>query len=242
MFEQKLKSAIQKYLDGDTKLSKSGAKGAITRLVNKAALAELILIPQILEEFDGLPNWLKLRFQKGSLYQEGDRVFGWYYADQVQAEPLPLKLCHQQFENYRYCEVLDCAEEWEIKGFAGAVPLPLTWSDREVEVPVEELRLYCEHGYASPCKLQWERKIGCSHPGDDGYYVTRSIIPYGFWQSWKWWPDAWAWYYEHRPELFEDEVFWRAKEWPVRHSPSDNPYAAVLGTASRSRPTFFLDD
>jgi hypothetical protein len=194
-------------------------------------------------------DWIQQKFTcvLGSFWLEssskyGDVVLGWYNINQIQAEPLPLALYFQRFEDDRYCEVLGWGEAWEAKGFAEAVPIPLTWFDREVKVPVEEMRFYCEHGYASPCKIQWERKNTRSHPEDNGYYVTRSIISYGFWQAWKWWPDAWAWYYEHRPELFEDEVFWRAKELPERHNPPSDPYAAVLGFASRNRPTFFLDD
>lgn len=242
MFDKKLKAAIQKYLDADTKNSKSGTKGAITKLINAASATDVMLIPGILQEFQGLPIWLDLRFKKGSLYQEGDRVFGWYKEGQVQAEPLPLRLYYQRFEDDRYCEVLDCAEEWETEGFSEAVPIPLSyWLDREVKVPVEQLRFYCEHGYASPCKLQWERKINRSQPEEDGYYVTRSIIPHGFWQAWKWWPDCWYWYYSKRPELFEDANLWGS----LQAEPPNDPYAAVLGGSNKQYfkdRIFFLDD
>lgn len=46
MFDKKLKTAIQKYLDADTKNSKSGAKGAITKLINAASAMEAQVLPK----------------------------------------------------------------------------------------------------------------------------------------------------------------------------------------------------
>lgn len=242
MFEQKLKLAIQKYLDAVTKASRSGAKGAITRLVNNADLAESILIPKILEEFDGLPNWLKLRFQKGSLYQEGDRVFGWCTDDQIQAVSLPVILdcCNEpDGRSYRYIRVVASDEE----GFAAPVRLPFDGCRVSVKSDDPNFLELLQHGWASPCNLQWSWFERSRWSDLDGYVVERSIIPHGFWHAWKWWPDCWEWYYSHRPELFEDAALWGDLLPPVE--PPNNPYAAVLGGANKQYfkdRMFFLDD
>ncbi|MEG4251096.1 hypothetical protein [Microcoleus sp. Pol10D4] len=249
----KFQVAINKILAQE--YNESVGKAQITKILNQWEKEEKGNIKEtinaILTSLD-IPkwaNWIHRRFTcvlgsywlESSSNKSGDTVLGWYDVEQFEAESLPLALYYQRWDEERYCKVLGWGETWEAKGFVEAVQLPFICG-YDVEVPVEELQFYCEHGYASPCKLQWERVDNRVHTETNGYYVTRSIIPYGFWQAWKWWPDAWAWYYERRPELFEDEVLWRAKEWPMWHSPSDNPYAAVLGTASRNRPTFFLDD
>lgn len=251
MFDKKLRVAVQKYLDADTKPSKSGAKGAITKLINAASPVDIMLIPGILQEFQELPQWLKLRFKKGSLYEEGDRVFGWYEDSQIQAVELPVSLEVFQYddgENDRVVKYIKVAAE--MMGFAPAIDLP--FNGLRVEVPVAPgfdfdytfLTMW-KHGWASPCSLQWswfERPIWSEL---EGYVVERSIIPYGFWKAWKWWPDCWRWYYEKRPELFEDANWLGAELPPVRHSPPNNPYAAVLGNANKDRhlkQMFFLDD
>lgn len=92
---QKLKAAIEKYLAADTLRKQAGAKGAITRLVNERAKeigASLARdeVQLVLKEFEELPHWLTQRFTLGSLYQEGDRIFGWWSENQAQAEELPL--------------------------------------------------------------------------------------------------------------------------------------------------------
>lgn len=213
MFQLKLKSAIQKYLDADTKPSKSGAKGAITRLINAAPAPDLMSIPYVLQQFEELPDWLELRFQKGSLYQEGDRVFGWYKADQIEAVDLPVVLDVFSYDDgirnrvVKYIRVVD-----KDMGFVPAVELPLRETRVEISVSGYDfdypfLTMW-EYGWAPPCDIQWswfERP----HWSDlEGYVVERSIIPYGFWKAWKWWPDCWRWYYEKRPKLFEDAEWW----------------------------------
>lgn len=126
MFEKKLRSAIEKYLDSKrTRPSKSAVlKGVVTKLVNAASAADVMLIPGILEEFDGLPYWLELRFKKGSLYQEGDRVFGWCTDDQIQAVPLPVVLDYCRDEpggcSFNYIRVISSDKV----GFAPPVVLP----------------------------------------------------------------------------------------------------------------------
>ncbi|NJK76348.1 MAG: hypothetical protein HC942_23080 [Microcoleus sp. SU_5_6] len=170
---------------------------------------------------------------------------------------LPLKLSHQQRDEDRKCRVLSWGSVWEGRGFACAEDLPYSYSscreieyssywekrnyspdnlpavgvDWEVEIPVEKLLFFASLGYASPCKIQWER---VEHPYEtdiDGYYVRRSIIPHGFWCAWKWWEGARDWYYEHRPELFEDDEIWGDREL-VWHSPPDST-SAILGGKNR---------
>lgn len=243
MFDKKLKAAIQKYLDADTKNSKSGTKGAITKLINAASATDIMLIPKILQEFQELPSWLKLRFKKGSLYQEGDRVFGWYEVNQVQAIELPVFLDIFSYDDgvdnrvVKYIRVIS-----EEMNFAPAIDLP--FRDGRVDIPSDDDNFWelLEHGWASPCDLQWSWLERSRYSDKEGYVVERSIISHGFWQAWKWWPDCWHWYYVKRPELFEDADFWGPPMPLARHEPPDNPYAAVLGGANKERfQVFFLD-
>jgi hypothetical protein len=244
MFTQKFKAAIQKYLEAQTKPAKSGAKGAITKLVNAANEAELKSIPEILQEFSNLPDWLKLRFEKGSLYKEGDRVFGWYHNEQIQACELPLTIDiyrHDDGEDFLAVLYTKVTVTHEAMGFTPAIDLP--FDGTLVNVPVSDDYPYLELwkcGWASPCEIQWSWFGRPRWSQLEGYVVERSIIPHGFWQAWKWWPEAWQWYMEKRPELFEDAVWW-GKE-PFRYSPPDDHYAAVLGNASKHFETFRLDD
>lgn len=249
MFSLKLKAAIQKYLDADTKLTKSGAKGVITKLVNNASEVEINLIPDILQEFQELPDWLKLRFQKGSLYEEGNRVFGWYKESQVQAVELPVQLDMFEYDDgEKYHRVKYIKVTHEERGFSPAIDLPLNRG--RVEVPVapgydfyHTFLTMWKHGWASPCSLQWSWFERPSWSDLEGYVVERSIISHGFWKAWKWWPDCWCWYYEKRPELFEDADWWGEKVPAMRHSPPNDPYAAVLGNASRGGyDLYFFND
>lgn len=238
-----MKSAIQKYLNPDTtRPSRSAAKGIITKLVNAASATDLMLIPGILKEFEELPTWLKLRFQKGSLYQEGDRVFGWYREDQVQAVELPVTLDftydrdNDRMRRVEYVKVL-----FERDGFWPAIDLP--FDGTRVNVPVCDdypfLDLW-ECGWVSPCQIQWSWFERPRWSDLDGYVVERSIIPHGFWKAWKWWPDCWRYYYDKRPELFEDAEWWIPM--PIRHEPPNDPYAVVLGGANKHDvEIFFLD-
>ncbi len=241
MFERKLKAAIQKYLDADTKNSKSGTKGAITKLINAASATDIILIPEILQGFQELPSWLELRFKKGSLYREGDRVFGWYKADQVQAVELPVVLDVFRYDDgvnfdavlYTSMTVIQTHEE--LGCFIPAINLP--FDGCRVDVPPDDDNFWelHKHGWASPCDLQWSWFERSRWSEKEGYVVERSIISHGFWQAWKWWPDCWHWYYVKRPELFEDADFWGPPIPLARHEPPDNPYAAVLGGANKER-------
>ncbi len=245
MFEKKLKLAIQKYLNADTpRPSKSVAKGIITKMVNAASATDLMLIPEILKEFEELPAWLNLRFQKGSLYQEGDRVFGWCRDDQIQAVELPVRLGIFSYDDgnenriVEYIRVVASDEE----GFAAPVCLPFGGCRVNIEPDDPNFRELLKHGWASPCDLQWSWFEASRLSDLEGYVVERSIVPHGFWRAWKWWPDCWEWYYSHRPELFEDAALW-GDLLPVE--PPNNPYAAVLGGANKQYfkdRMFFLDD
>ncbi|MCC3405203.1 MAG: hypothetical protein JGK17_06325 [Microcoleus sp. PH2017_10_PVI_O_A] len=249
MFDKKLKAVIQKYLDARTKLSKSGAKGAITKLINRATPSDLLLIPEIAKEFEGLPQWFKLRFQKGSLYQEGDRVFGWYAENQVQAVKLPVLLDNftyddgEEMRTVRYIRVV-----FENKDMGFFPPISLPFDGVCVNVAVSDdypfLALW-EHGWASPCEIQWSwfGRPRWSHL--EGYVVERSIISHGFWCAWKWWPDCWRWYYKKRPELFEDAEWWGKKELVRHEHEPSNPYAAVFSpnnTESLRSRLFYIDN
>jgi hypothetical protein len=160
-------------------------------------------------------------FQKGLLYQEGDRVFGWYRSDQSQAVELPIIL-----DSFSYDDGIDVHYVKYIKvveqemGFCPAVSLPYKTNHLGKELIVEILidgdsdflELW-EYGFASPCPLQWNWFSPGRDRWDDrqGYIVERSIIRHGFWEAWKWWPGCWTWYYEKRPELFEDAEWWGGK-------------------------------
>jgi hypothetical protein len=213
----------------------------IMRLLNDASATDLMLIPGILKEFEKLPAWLKLRFQKGSLYQDEDRVFGWYKDDQVQAVELPCRLNTFSYNNgeFQYVKYLTVVREK--MGFAPAIDLP--FDGVCVKVPVapgydfdDTFLTMWEHGWASPCEIQW------SWSDLDGYVVERSIIPHGFWKAWEWYPDCWRDYYDKRPELFDDAEWWGSPPpMPIRHKPPNDPYAAVLGTNKHDVEIFFLD-
>lgn len=244
MFDKKLKAAIQKYLDADTKNSKSGTKGAITKLINAASATDVMLIPGILQEFQGLPIWLHLRFKKGSLYQEGDRVFGWCRDDQIQAVELPVYLDIFSYDDgnenriVKYIRVGASGEE----GFAAPVPLPFDGCRVSVKPGDPNFLKLLEYGWASPCDLQWSWFGRPRLSALEGYVVERSIIPHGFWQAWKWWPDCWRWYYAKRPELFKDAELWGLGS--IQAEPLNDPYAVVLGGSNKQYfkdRMFFLD-
>ncbi|TAD99137.1 MAG: hypothetical protein EAZ98_01225 [Oscillatoriales cyanobacterium] len=164
MFDQKLKAAIQKHLDADTNYSKSCTKGAITKLINTATVGDVRLIYEILQEFEELPDSLKLRSQKGSLYQEGNEVFGWPENSQVQAVSLPVRLDIFSYDDGEDLVVVKCINvTHEEMGFAPAIDLPfvdLPFGGIRVEVPVSEYSFddtfltMCQYGWASPCSLQ----------------------------------------------------------------------------------------
>lgn len=217
MFKNKFKKAIDKYLAAETSTAKSAAKGVITRTVNSCLFNSGILeeIQEVLAEFDELPDWVKNRFTPGSMYREGDLVFGWYKEGQVQAESIPvdIPLCAEG-----YMKVLANRD-----GFLEALPLPLG-KDFTVTVPYEETFTYAKYGYANACPLQWYRDA-------EGYKVERSIVPHGFWQPWKWWEGAAYWYLRHRPELFEDFDCWGS--WTETEDAQPKSYDAILGGTNK---------
>lgn len=229
MFEENFKAAIQKYLDAEPH-KKSAFKGVITRLINSLPDVTFDKIQKVIAEFKDLPEEIAQRFTEGSLYESNGLVYGWTRKNQFQAEPIPVYMSWAK-ENGRYIKVLkDRLDE----GFAEAVPLPLL--DKFVKVPWQKTDIYARHGWANPCKLQWYWEEG------ENYAVSRSIIPHGFWQAWKWWDGARNWYLDHRPELFEDAELWGEKP-PVYHEPP-NPYSAVLGGKNKDfweQSKFYID-
>ncbi|WP_293335885.1 hypothetical protein [Microcoleus sp. CAWBG58] len=228
-----MRAAIQKYLDPNTsRPSRSAAKGIITRLVNAASATDVVLISEILKEFDKLPDWLKLRFQKGSLYEEGDRVFGWCSDDQIQAVPLPVVFdYYRDKSDGRSVEYIRVVASDNVN-FAPPVALPFDGCRVNVESDDPNFLKLLEHGWASPCDLQWSWFERSRFSDLEGYVVERSIIPYGFWQAWKWWPECWRWYLKKRPELFEEAEWW--KKDPVYYEPPGDLYAAVLGGENKA--------
>lgn len=252
--QEKFIAAVEKIISKE--YTETVGKAQLTKIVNQWEKEEAPnIIKQAIEKFlatVSLPEqakWIQQRYNyvpgyfwlENSSSKYGDTVLGWHDDPlQIQAEALPLDLHYRRFEDDRYIKVLDWVG-WHEKGFAAAEDLPLCWHSRHVEIPIEKMRFFCKYKYAAPCQLQWQRKY--DHiPEERELCVLRSIIPYGFWQAWKWWPDCWQWYLEKRPELFGDADLWDSSV-EVRHSPPNDPYAAVLGNASRGYyETFRLDD
>ena len=220
MFKEKFKKAIEKYIATTFPTEASRAKAAITKVVNNSTeLNTREQIQEVLAGFDGLPEWIKNRFTPGSLYKESGSVFGWHRENQVQAEAIPVTITS---EGYLFV----CANQDD--KFEMPVNLPLAGGDSVVSVPSQESFFYAKHGWANACPLQW-------HRDKEGYHVTRSIIPHGFWQSWKWWEGAQHWYIEKRPELFEDFDCWGASwdELKEIHAAKPKPGDAVLGGTNK---------
>jgi hypothetical protein len=259
--KQKLRQAIEKYLNPDSKQAKSALKGAITKIVNAIPISDTSLIREVLQEFSDLPNWLRLRFEKGSLYEENGRVFGWYTGSQLQAQPLPVKL--DSFSHHdettdklrivKYILVIGAGE-----GFYPAVPMPIknTFASNlpkgiYIDVPIDDTLNFLEmwkHGWASPCPIQWswgKRQIWSDYEGwipQDGYMVDRSIIAHGFWVAWKWWPGCHLWYLNKRPELFEESEWWGL---PQPNCAKLESGSMVLGGQNREfweRNKFYIED
>jgi hypothetical protein len=229
MFREKFKKAIEKYIasvnfSSPTELSR--AKGVITRIANSATVENALeQIQEVLEGFGSeLPKPIKNRFTPGSLYKEGNSVFGWYRPDQVQAEVIPVTITSDGLDRENYSRVTESRD-----GFEVPVDMPLAGGACVVSVPQQQSFFYAKYGWANACPLQWYRD-------EEGYKVDRSIIPHGFWQAWKWWEGARYWYLEKRPELFEDFDCWGVS-WDERekiHAAKPNSGDAVLGGANKN--------
>jgi hypothetical protein len=246
---EKLREAIRRYLSFGTGGRTIGsAKGRITKLVNESAaelgvgkareLALTVLALVLAEGRDVCESrveTLKNRFNPKSLYREGDRVFGWYDPEmQVQAEELPLYYNDGAYYYYvSFYRRSDDYSFWRSRGFEAAEDLP-TIQHRdglEVKFDVKRSLFWLEHGYALPCKLPWHRGRFDGQGTDECLWVSRSIIPAGWWCAWKWWEGCQWWYYERHPEWFTDMDWWGTYDLtvPIRYEPIDDPYAAVLG-------------
>lgn len=242
---EKLREAIRRYLSLDSAGRTIGAaKGRITKLVNESAaelgvgkareLARTVLALVLVEgqvTSESRVGILKNRFNPKSLYLENDRVFGWYDPEiQVQAEELPFYYSGAGYSVSFYRRHEE-RRLWEARGFQPAEDLPAIRVGNELTVSFHPTRslFWLEYGYALPCELPWHRgKFDNTH--DECLWVSRSIIPAGWWCAWKWWEGCQWWYYERHPEWFADMDWWGTYEPTlIRYEPMDDPYAVVLG-------------
>jgi hypothetical protein len=216
MFKASFRRAINLYLNNTSSRGASRAKAKITKVVNDSAeVNTLEQVHEVLAEFNELPEWIKNRFTRGSLYKEGTSMFGWYRENQVQAEVLPVTTIFDSFNREEgYLRVVASRD-----GFEVPVDMPLAGGSCVVSVPYEQSFFFAKYGWANAWPLQWYRD-------EEKYEVDRSIIPYGFWRAWKWWEGAWHWYLRNRPELFEDFECWGEPEQRLQAPKSDD---VVLG-------------
>lgn len=245
---EKLRDAIRQYLSLAASSRKiAAAKGRITKLVNESAdelgaekareLARTVLALVIAEDqptsIDRVEQ-LKNRFDPKSFYLEGDRVFGWV-DPQEQAQAVELPLYYNDDAHYYYVSFYRRQEQypfWSIMGFEAAEDLPTRRRGEELEVSFDVKRsaFWLQYGYALPCQLPWHRGRFDRNDPDECLWVSRSIIPAGWWCAWKWWEGCQWWYYERHPEWFVDMDWWGTYEpTPSRYEPIDDPYALVLG-------------
>lgn len=235
----KLEAAIFSYLglqEGSNR-KLGAAKGKITMLANELAeeIGAITAREKILRFLIALAtsessrlDLLKKRFTVGSLYEEGERIFGWWDTkSQIQAEQLPM-YTQTGWVSGKVYFVDQVDKTWKSRGFHPAEHLPIIFfsGGMTVNFQVDQSLLFLKHGYALPCQLQWQR---VNTDGISCLYVERSIISSGFWHAWKWWDTAKWWYLEKRPELFADLDWWGETLPPQRFEPEDDPYAAVLG-------------
>ena len=204
-----------------------------------------------------LTYWVN-RLHGGFLHiREYDRVVcGKWYDSQILSAPLPLR--NNPVNGFEVdLSVLGRKhrEKWSARGFHAAVPLPLTQSTCAslnyliVRVPPScTWRDLAKHGYAAPVELQWERQTVEPHwtqrsqqppPGLDredrpGLYVTRSIIEFGFWKSYQWWPGCELYFYRHHPEWFRDDPIFGGDDGDDGDAEFVPPGAAVISPSSLS--------
>jgi hypothetical protein len=230
------KQELHKRISTFLATGSSSAKGNLTRFVNSLegisvkefrSVVSGVLSGVGTEETSRL-TLLKHRFIPGSPYEEGNRVFGWWHDEQLQAEELPL---YYRGGTMGYSVSFHGRDGalWRRRGFELPSHYPLEFGEGEIWVRFDfkSALFFASLGFANPCSLQWYWNE------TDGLVVSRSIISEGFWQAWKWWEGASWWYLEKRPELFAD-IDWWGEELPQRFEPpEDNPYAAVLGIEGR---------
>lgn len=230
--QEKLTELINRLLSADTLRQESGAKGAITKFINKRAeeigprLAREEVV-KVFKNFENLPNWLKLRFTVGSLYVEKHQVFGWWEGGQLQVGAEEIPLHHYGGDRgyvVSFTRFPQATGIWEARGFAIAQEMPFYFNGdcMIVHFKPEQTEFWLQFGYALPCPLQYFRAQG-------ELKVTRSIISAGWWRAWSYYGvSSKYWYLKNCPELFADFPWWGAEE-KVRYEPPDDPYAAVLG-------------
>jgi hypothetical protein len=192
----RLSSALHKYLDSP---ERKGGKGAITRRINEMGKRYpldqvrcgcLNVVNELLcEQTENRLGWLVKRLTPGSLYLEGDQVYGWWHDEQLQAEPLPLARIDDSW-------VVRFTPNLRAQGFVPAHSLPLNGNEVVIWQISQTFEL-AQYGWAQACPLQWRWD-------ENGLVVERSIINEGWWRAYKYWDGCWIWYLEFHPEWFAD--------------------------------------
>jgi len=135
-------------------------------------------------------------FIPGSLFFDGNLVFGWHRPDRIKAEFLPVRL----FKAYDkgFFNVVEVTGNRD--GFRVAVSLPLS-DGPIVSIPAGQHHLFARYGWAAPVTLQWYRT-------KDSYIVYRSIVYCGFCVAWSLRPDAAEHYAKHPPDDVKEILFY----------------------------------
>jgi hypothetical protein len=206
MFKTEFRKAVKECLNATAPFDASRAKDGIITLVRRSTESDVReQIQEVFSEFGMLTEWLEDHFTPGSLYVDRNLVFGWWYEDQLQAEPLPVALSKNYFKGSpREMGVLA-----DRNGFSRSLPLPLLDSSLlgvpgclMVCVPASRSIEYARYGWAEALPLQWRRDWG-------RYIVDRSIIACGFWAAWKWWAGAGEFYAENPPYPMAEDFDYR---------------------------------
>ncbi len=193
-FKRTFRQAVREYLSTTFPSEANRAKVEIEKLVNSVTESNAReTIQSVLAEFGMLAGWLENHFTPGSFFTDRGWVFGWYYSEQLQARPLPLKISATYFKGIaRKVEVIQNRD-----GFRVAESLPFV-DGSPVEVPPGKTHLYARYGWAAAVPLPWHRTA-------DSLIVDRTILSCGFAIAWKWWPAAAKHYANHPPSpLLED--------------------------------------
>lgn len=240
-----VENQLNKYIEKPTSARKGKITIAINALERKCKYPPKLVIEAILElltklEKPGktmflLAHWRDRLQGAPVIPKTSQSVYGKWHDDQVLAEPLPLTLITEDsfFHGKRGFKVSYeirsirssgfSKGDWESRGFAEAVTLPLHWQENgqtwRVTVPFYLQQELLSHGYAAAIPIQWSRRTETfrdrAHPNEEncpGLYVERSIIAFGFWKAYRWWQGCKLWYYERHPEWFWDDPVWGESE------------------------------